>query len=204
MIKALLLTLIVTTYSLSIEDLGTYGKTESIVGKSFSDEISERIDKLDIEVIKKDIDKKRKESFNLGKNLPTCEKSITREFSPIVEFKEDLVMPYNNKVIYKKNQKVNILKQLEIVFPYHLLFADADDEIQMQLVYSLNGKAMTMFVNGDISSFVDKKDQIYVGRKEIEVKSFDIHCLPSIVTQKDGKFIISEFNPTDLIKKDEK
>ena len=190
--------------SFAIEDLGTYGKTELIEGKSFSDEIEERIGKLDIEKIKKQLDEKRKESFLLGKVLPTCEKTRVRKFEPTIVFKDDLLMPYNNKVLFKKNQKVNILKHLDIVFPYHLLFADADDEVQVQLAYSLSGKAMTMFVNGDISSFVDKKDKIYVGRKDFEVKSFNVECLPSIVTQQDGEFIINEYNPEDLIQKDEK
>lgn len=203
--KKILFSLVaIVSLSFSIEDLGTYGKTELVEGKSFSDEINERIEKLDIDVIKKELDEKQKASYNLGNNLPTCLETKTREFEPSFVFKEDLLMPYNKQVLYSKDQKVNILKQLDIVFPYYLLFADADDKIQRELAYALNGKAMIMFANGNIGPFIEKKEQIYVARKEFEIKSFDIACVPSIVTQNGNKFIINEYKPEDLVEKDNK
>lgn len=202
MIKIITSTLLALSLSHALTDLGTYGEVTLLEGKSFSDEINERIELIDIESVKKELDKKKKESFVLGTNLPTCSETLQREFEPIFKFEEDLIMPYNKKVLFKKNQEVNILKHLDISFPYHMLFADADDNIQKKLAYSLSGKAMIMFANGDISSFVDKEEQIYVARKEFEIKSFNIKCVPSIVTQSDNKFIINEYKPQDLMKKD--
>lgn len=204
MLKVFLYIVIFKVLLFSLDDLGTYEGTSSIEGKSFSDEINERIKNLDVKKIEEQMIIQKKASFNLGKNLPLCQETLSREYTPVMKFDEDLIIPYNNQIIFKKNETVNILKHLNINFQQYLLFLDADEIIQKKLANALRDKAMIMFANGDISSYVDKEQQIYVARKEFEIKSFNIKCLPSIVAQNNDKFIINEYKPDDLIKKDNK
>lgn len=49
-----------------------------------------------------------------------------------------------------------------------------------------------------------KNNKFMLQEKEFEIKSFNIKCLPSIVAQNNDKFIINEYKPDDLIKKDNK
>lgn len=204
MLKVFFYIALLKVFLFSLDDLGTYEGTSSIEGKSFSDEINERIKNLDVKKIEEQMNIQKRASFNLGKNLPLCKETTSREYFPVVKFDEDLIIPYNNQIIFKKNETVNILKHLNINFQQYLLFADADEIIQKKLVSVLREKAMIMFANGDISPYVEREQQIYVARKEFEIKSFNIKCLPSIVAQNNDKFIINEYNPDDLIKKDNK
>lgn len=190
------------TSLVALEDLGTYEGTKTIEGKSFSDEINERIKSLDVKKIEEQMIKEKKSSYNLGKNLPECSETVSREYVPEITFSEELVIPYSREILFKKGEKVNILKHLNISFPYYLVFADADSLIQKKLVNALSQKSMIMFVNGDISDYIEKDQQIFIARKELEVKSFNIRCLPSIVAQNGEKFVVNEYNPNELVKKD--
>lgn len=190
------------TSLVALEDLGTYEGTKTIEGKSFSDEINERIKSLDVKKIEEQMIKEKKSSYNLGKNLPECSETVSREYVPEITFSEELVIPYSREILFKKGEKVNILKHLNISFPYYLVFADADSLIQKKLVNALSQKSMIMFVNGDISDYIEKDQQIFIARKELEVKSFNIRCLPSIVAQNAEKFVVNEYNPNELVKKD--
>lgn len=202
MLNHIFIIMLSITSLVALEDLGTYDGTKTIEGKSFSDEINERIKSLDVKKIEEQMIKEKKSSYNLGKNLPECSETVSREYVPEITFSEELVIPYSREILFKKGEKVNILKHLNINFPYYLVFADADSLIQKKLVNALSQKSMIMFVNGDISDYIEKDQQIFIARKELEVKSFNIRCLPSIVAQNGEKFVVNEYNPNELVKKD--
>lgn len=202
MLNIILIIMLSITSLIALEDLGTYEGAKTIEGKSFSDEINERIKSIDVKKIEEQMIKEKKASYNLGKNLPECSETISREYSPEIIFTEELVIPYSREILFKKGEKVNILKHLNISFPYYLVFADANSLIQKKLVQALSSKSMVMFVNGDISEYIERDQQIFIARKEFEVKSFNIRCLPSIVAQNGDKFVVNEYKPDELVRKD--
>ena len=66
----------------------------------------------------------------------------------------------------------------------------------------LENKLEIYVVKGDIFKLQNEVffDDIKVTRDKLEVKAFDLQCVPSIYTQKEYLFDISEYNPKDLIK----
>ncbi|AXH16396.1 hypothetical protein CP985_03360 [Malaciobacter mytili LMG 24559] len=202
--KKLIFLFILVLNLYSFEDLGIIGEVEPIEGKTLMDVLTEKYNKLDKLKLEKDLLNARKESLKLKSNLPTCKETKVREFTPLITLKEDIVVPIENRVLYTKGT-YNILDTFSIIFPYHILFIDYDDEIQRLLPNAFgNTSILTLIAKGDINKLVEETDNVQIAREDFEIKSFNIQCLPTIVTQRDNKFIINEYNPEELIEKEQK
>lgn len=198
---ALLLISVINLFAL--QDLGVQGEVKKIEGKSLIDELEERYKKVDLKELDNKLIKAQKDSLKVSSKLPTCGRTEQRIYQPIITIEQDIVVPIENKVLYKKGDKYNLLKEQNINFAYHIVFINSDDYIQMELANALNNKALVLVAKGDLSKFTDKGQDINIARESMEIKAFNIKCLPTVVTQKDDSFIINEYNPEDL-KKDSK
>lgn len=197
--KYIIASLLIVNSLFALEDLGLHGKVEPIEGKSLMDVINENYEKVDKDELKKEVLDARAKSFKVENGLPTCEKTTQREYEPIITIDRDIEVPYMNATLFKKGYKYNILKEQNITFPYYLAFINIEDQVQISLANQLKDSSYLMIAQGDIGPYIEDGQDIKIARKEFEIKSFNIKCLPSIVTQKDFKFIINEYNPEDLI-----
>ena len=200
--KYLVATLISTVSLLALTDLGLHGKTKSIEGESFIDELEKRYEKVDKKKLVKDVLEARKEALKIDNNMPTCSESRVKEFVPIIKMNHDIKVPIDGTVLYKKDTSYNILKEQNINFGYHIMFINSDDEIQMALAQQLSNKSYIMIAQGDVRGLVNDGENIQIARKNIELKMFKVKCLPTILTQKGNKFIVNEYNPQDLVAKE--
>jgi hypothetical protein len=187
------------------EDLGVYGEMYEIKEKDFRQLLKEKWEKTDKEEIKSKLQKSVFDSLTITSSIPTCSSSQQREFNPTIELKADLIMPYTDNVIKEKGT-YNILKELNINFPYSVIFINADDELQVELAQfykeQLGNKIQVMLVQGDFLKFTQNtifKDSM-VARQNVEAKAFNLQCVPSIYTQQNEFFMIQEYNPMELLK----
>ena len=177
-------------------DLGVHGNTTNLKD-GFDKEIENRYKKVDKKKLLKDAISSIKRSLYIKSDMPECKETKQREFYPTIILKQDVVIPIANKRLFKKGDKVNLLEIQNISFPFHMLFIDYDNSVHISLSNALNRNTQILIVRGDISEYAMKND-IRVARKEYELKSFDIKCLPSLVTQSNNKFIINEYSVKDL------
>lgn len=197
--KSLLYSLLVINL-FAFQDLGVYGEVKKIEGKSLIDIMEEKYQNVDLKELDNKLVKAQKESLKIKSNIPTCTKTEQRVYQPVITIEQDIVVPIENKVLYKKGEKYNLLKEQNINFSYHILFINSDDPIQLELSRALNNKALTLIANGDISKFTENGQEVNIARDNQELKAFNIKCLPSIITQKEDNFIINEYKPDDLKK----
>lgn len=201
MIKQFLVSIVITTTLLGYTDLGTYGNTKLIKEKSFDLLIQEKYQDL---IIKKKLEKEIKiaydNSFNITSSLRTCDKSVQYDYIPTIILSEDIKIPYNQKILFKKGYSYNILKENNIFFNKYLIFIDANDDIQIKLAKKYKKYADIFVVKGNIKKLLEQDINAKLARERIEIKMLKIKCLPTILTQQEYKFIINEYNPKELIK----
>jgi hypothetical protein len=125
-------------------------------------------------------------------------------YEPLEILKEDVVMPYSNEVV-RKAGKYNILEERKIFIPKYIFIINTEDEIQLELAstyYFGNPGLVEIYVaNGNLSKLLDLGIENIYKMEDFVQKAYDIKCLPSIVTQQDFNFIITEYNPIELLKK---
>lgn len=195
----LFLILIFTSSNAELIDLGVHGKTYS-KGSSFEDELKTRYKNYDKKKLEDEVIKKRKAVLKLENDLPTCQKTISKEFVPTIKLSNSINVPIVDKVIEEANKEINILERFNIFFPYHVLFIDVNDKKQRFLAEELSNKynIRVFIAKGDLSN-IEFSDYIQVARKDIELKSFNVECLPTLYTQKNFMFIKNEYNLEELI-----
>ena len=203
MLKNIFLSSLVLINLFALQDLGVHGEVKKIEGKSLIDIMEENYQKVDLKELDNKLVKAQKDSLKINSSLPTCMKTEQRTYEPIIILEQDIIVPIENKVLYKKGAKYNLLKEQNINFAYHILFINSDDPIQLELSAGLNKQALSLIAKGDISRFTEKGIEVNIARENQEIKAFNIRCLPTVVTQKEDSFIINEYKPDDL-KKDNK
>jgi len=182
-------------------DLGTYGNTHEIIEKDFKEQLQEQHEKnFKKDKLEEEIQEAYKRSFFVQGSLKTCKSSVQREFTPTIKIIEDIKVPYNDKVFYKKGYEYNILKENNIFFRKYLIFIDTNDDIQIELAKQYSSYADIFVANGDIKKLLDIGIDAKIARDSIEVNMLNVECLPSVYTQQDYKFLINEYNPDDLKK----
>jgi hypothetical protein len=191
------------------EDLGVYGEMYEIKEKDFRQLLQEKWDKVDKNEVTKALKSSVRNSFVISSSIKECSKTLQKEYEPIIELKEDLVLPYTNEVINPKGT-YNILEKFNILLPYNILFINADDELQVELAEfyksQLGHKIKIMVVKGDYLKFTQNRlfKDAQIVREELEIKAFNLQCIPSVYTQANNKFIIQEYNPKELLKDEKK
>jgi len=204
--KKIIYSLLILKSLYAYQDLGTYGELKEIKERDLMDLFNERVNTLDFNKIEADIRTNIQKSFVIESKISTCKVSKFRTYEPIVEVTEDVKIPYTDIKLKEKHTKYNILKENNLFIPFNVIFIDANDELQIELARyykkQLGNKLEIYVVKGDIFKLQNEVffDDIKVTRDKLEVKAFDLQCVPSIYTQKQYLFDISEYNPKDLIK----
>lgn len=206
--RVLIASFILATSLFSYEDLGTYGQTKEIKERDLMELFNERASQLDYKKVEEEIISNAKKSLIIKSSIPACTENKQRVYEPLVKVNQDIKIPYTDVVLHKKGSSYNILKENRLFMPYNMMFIDADDEVQVELakVYKMElGYKLRVFaVKGNLFKLL--KDPILkesqMAREDLEVKAFDLKCVPSIYAQKEYKFNIVEYSP-ELIKKDE-
>jgi len=182
-------------------DLGTHGNTHQIIEESFKTQLKKQYDEnFKKEVLEKEIDNAFKDSFIIKGALKKCSKSQQREYVPEIVISEDIIMPYNGEILFKKGQHYNILSENSINFQKYIILIDADDQTQIKLAKTYKNYADILVVNGNIKELLDIGINAMIARDKIEVRMLNVQCIPSVYTQQENKFIVNEYNPNDLLK----
>jgi len=191
------------------EDLGTYGETYEIKERSFIEELNERATKVDKKKIEKTIKEAARKSLMISSSIKACTQNQIRVFEPLVTVTQDVIIPYTDNLIQKKGTQYNILEQNRIQMPYHMMFIDGNDEVQIELakIYKsqLKHQLRILLVRGDFLKLAHEplfKD-MKVARDKHESAAFKLQCVPSIYTQKNYVFEVTEYSPEELKKKKE-
>jgi hypothetical protein len=185
-------------------DLGIYGNTHLIKEKSFDILLQEKYKENVIkDNLLNEITKAYEKSFSITSSLGTCNESLQREYIPNLTLSEDIILPYSNEVLFKKGYIYNILKENNIFFNKYLIFIDASDEVQVKLAKKYYKYADIFIVNGNTKELLLDGYNVYKAREKIEIKMLDIKCVPTVLTQQENIFLVNEYNPHDLIKKEE-
>lgn len=193
------------TPSFAYTDLGIYGNTHIIKEKSFDILIQEKYKENIIkENLLNEINKAYEKSFSITSSLRTCNESLQREYIPELILSEDISLPYSNEILFKKGYKYNILKENNIFFNKYLIFIDASDDVQVKLAKKYNKYADIFIVNGNSKELLLEGYNVYKAREKIEIKMLDVKCVPTVLTQQESIFLINEYNPDDLVKKEVK
>lgn len=188
------------------EDLGTYGELKDIKERDLMDLFTEKANALNYTELEQNIKDNINKSFKIKSKIQSCIATKERTYEPLVEIKEDIRVPFSELKLKEKNSKYNILKENNLFIPFNIIFIDADDEVQVELarVYKqqLKEKLEIYVVKGDLLSLSKYKafEDVKIARDGLELKAFNVQCLPSIYTQKDYQFSIVEYNPNDLRK----
>ena len=188
------------------EDLGTYGELKDIKERDLMDLFTEKANALNYTELEQNIKDNINKSFKIKSKIQSCIATKDRTYEPLVEIKEDIRVPFSELKLKEKNSKYNILKENNLFIPFNIIFIDADDEVQVELarVYKqqLKEKLEIYVVKGDLLSLSKYKafEDVKIARDGLELKAFNVQCLPSIYTQKDYQFSIVEYNPNDLRK----
>ena len=111
---------------------------------------------------------------------------------------------YDNKILFKKGDKYNILKENNIAFRKYILFIDADDDLQLRLAVQLKNRADIYVAKGDITNLKQYGINAKISRENVESKALNLKCVPSIYAQQNNKFIINEYDIKKLVKKSDK
>ena len=206
MIKQFLLLALTLNFLFAYEDLGTYGELKEIKERDLMDLFTEKANALNYNQLEEDIKKNINKTFKIKSKIQACMVTKERSYEPLVDIKEDVKVPFTDLKLKEKNSKYNILNENNLFIPFNIIFIDADDEVQVELarVYKqqLKEKLEIYVVKGDILSLSKFKafEDVKIARDGLELKAFNVQCLPSIYTQKDYQFQIVEYNPNDLIK----
>ncbi|MEV9477579.1 hypothetical protein ACOTVS_11175 [Aliarcobacter butzleri] len=212
LIKIIISIIFVISYSYSEEknnnsyiDFGIRGQVYEIKEKSFKEEIAERLKNIDYAYWEKKLLDSAKDSLVISSNIQNCSENKSYIFDPTFEIKEDIIIPYIKKTVYKKGYKYNPLKENNIHFKTYQIFINADDPYQFQLALKYANVADVFVVKGDYKNLIDYGIEGYVFREEIEGKSFKINCLPTIFAQNGEVFNVKEYklNEESEQKKDE-
>lgn len=210
MLKIFLSTLLTLTFSCAYEDLGTYGQTFEIKERNFMEELNERATKVDKKKLEEQITKAIDKSLNIQSDIEACIQSKKRIYTPTQTATQDMFIPYTYKRIVKKGETYNILERNNVIMPYHLMFIDGTDEVQIELAKlyksKLKQQMRILLVKGDFRKVVNMPllSAIKIARQSDEIKAFNLKCLPSIYTQKNYSFEITEYNPEELKKEEVK
>lgn len=208
MIKKLLFIFSIAIVSFSYEDLGTYGEMYEIKERDFMVVLKEREAELDKNALEKEYMESAKRSLHINSKFTSCFITRTREYEPLIKLEKDVVVPYTNEVIQKKGT-YNILEQNRLTIPYNIIFLNVDNPLEVELaeLYKkrFKHKIRILVVKGDYMKFISNPlfANAKVARQKFEAKAFNLECTPSIYTQQNNKFLISEYNTQELLK-DEK
>lgn len=174
-------------------DLGIRGKQYEIKEKSFKDEIAIRLKDVDYAYWEKEMISQIDKSLIIESDLSSCKKNNQWVYDPTKIIESDIVIPYFNKVAYKKGYKYNPLKENNIQFKKYMFFVDADDMSQLILAKKYSSVAEIFVVKGDIKKLKDYGLEGMLFRPDIEGKAFKVNCLPTIYTQDTNVFKVNEY-----------
>lgn len=175
-------------------DLGIRGQLYEIKEKSFKEEIAERTKKIDITKWEKELIEDSKKTLIVKSNIENCTENKNYIYDPSFKIEEDIKIPYQEKILYKKGYEYNPLKENNIKFNKYQIFIDADDTAQLMMAVKYAKKADIFVIKGDISKLFKYQEQGYIFREAIEGKAFKINCLPTIYAQDNLKFNVNEYN----------
>ncbi len=174
-------------------DLGIRGKQYEIKEKSFKDEIAIRLKDVDYAYWEKEMISQIDKSLIINSDLTSCKKNDQWIYDPTKTIESDIIIPYLNKIAYKKGYKYNPLKENNIQFKKYMFFIDADDMSQLILAKKYVSVAEVFVVKGDIKKLKDYGLEGMVYRPDIEGKAFKVNCLPTIYTQDSFVFKVNEY-----------
>ena len=209
MYKKTILFLLTTVMLNAYTDLGVYGETYDIKERDFMEEVEERARKVNLKELEETIKNAAKESLMITSTIKTCKISKRRIFKPLIKLEHDVIIPYTNVVLRKKGSTYNILKESKLLMPYHLMFIDGNDEVQIELAKlyksKLKHQIRIFLTKGDFLKISKDSllESIMVARDAHEIKAFKVECVPSLYTQKNYNFEVIEYNPEELKKKEE-
>lgn len=174
-------------------DLGVRGPQYEIKEKSFKEEVAAKLKEFDFTLWEKKIADGLDESLKLTSSIEECKETKKWTFDPTMTIENDIVIPYFNKVVYKKGYKYNPLKENNIKFNKYMFFIDADNLQHILLAKRYESVADVFVVKGNVANLKDYNIPAMVYREKIEGKSFTINCLPTVYTQDTDKFIVNEY-----------
>lgn len=180
-------------------NLGVRGNTHEIREVPFDIQIREQYTKeFKKEETIRAFEKAYTNSLIVNGNIPTCELSTQKEFTPVFTLDEDIKMPYSGEILYKAGMTYNVLKEQQIFFNKYIIVIDATDDTQVKLAKEYAEYADIMITNGDVGIFLNQGINAFVLRDKLEGRALNLECVPSIYTQQQDKFIINQYNPLDL------
>jgi conjugal transfer pilus assembly protein TraW len=204
MFKIIYLWLVLLISLFGLEDLGTYGSTNTIKEKNFMDEVEEKAKDINVTLLQEQLIKGEDTFLTVKKIVPTCVKTQRRSFIPTFIVPADIIMP-DGKIIARAGEIHNtleVMKKNNIVIDRYMMFIDSQDEIQVQLSYMYQNQGYVFITNGSIKEYEEKTKISTFKADKISVEKFNIKCSPSLVIQQDNELIIYEYNPRELANKD--
>lgn len=184
---------------LAIVNLGTYGQTYEIIEPDMYKEIMAKAKDFNQSKVKKafysSINRYLKPNFN----IKTCSKNNKRILTPMVRIPID-VLNKQKQIIVKAGTYVNPLKA-GLIFRKYIVFINADDPIQASLAKMLQGEATIIAVKGNMQKLFKNNIVAYKANRRL-INDFNLKCVPSIYTQDKYNFIINEYEPKKLIRKE--
>ena len=110
------------------------------------------------------------------------------------------VLNKEKQLLVSAGTYVNPLKK-GLVFTKYIVFINANDPAQASLARLLQGEATIIVVKGNMEKLFRNNITAYKANKRL-INDFDLKCVPSVYTQKKYNFIINEYNPKKLIRKE--
>ena len=185
-------------------DLGVYGITELIDERDLTEEIQDRVSKIDFAKKKAEARERVWKNYTFTDFLPVAKKDRVREVDPSVETAED-VPDGQGGVLFPRGLRYNPLKLRE--FTGRLIVFDATDPQQVELIKDLKTDKEYRYTNY-ISTRLDRENgwdflkkiqdelnaPVYLLNTDL-VLAFQLEAIPAVVTADNHKkrFIVEEF-----------
>jgi len=183
----------------AVVNLGKYGQTYEIIEPDMYKEIMAKAKDFNKSKVVKafyhSINRYLKPDFDIN----NCNKNNRRILIPMVRIPIN-VLNKEKQVIIRAGTYVNPLRK-GLVFSKYIVFINANDPVQASLAKMLQSEATIIVVKGNMQRLFKKNITAYKANKRL-INNFGLKCVPSVYTQKKYNFIINEYNPKKLIRKE--
>jgi len=185
-LRTIFTVLLLTSNSLALENLGTFGKTYTIA----EEDLLEKIQREAVlpHFTEKDIEEIIRKRSYINLHLPNALRDRFREKKIIYTVPEDFVI--DGEVIARKGEKINVLQRLKIPVTYIVL---KDYQLPAFIDYAKKDLVTFLIVEGNIYDLQKKYPdlRIYAGFPNV-LRVLGVERVPSIVYQSGDRLIIFE------------
>jgi len=186
-------------YSYGYIDLGQHAEVFEIEEESLISVIERNAKLVDKEALKNEIIGSIESSLTIHNEISTCQQTIRKEIIPSITAEEDIIEPVTNRVIVKKGTTKNLFSDFGAVMTKHILFINADDEIQKRMALQFYKDVDIYVVKGNAYDLLKMNIPIKAVPYQKMIEILQLNCAPSFYTQNEEKIIVDEINVKDFL-----